>query len=384
MAFAVYYRILMYKHIGSPPYNKEKGRQRKMKKAVLAVLAVSFAAFLAMPAAAETFTTADGVLSVELPNDDWKEIEDSNKWVVLSDGDDIITIEHYSNGEKLPDMSVADDHYVNVYQAIASTQNEVFIITGGVVDSEKISEVANIIVSAKVLKYDTKLAVHKEDAPAPSEFSVAAADKTMYVTASGLNVRKGWSTEEELLGTLEYGTQVHVTGVVQKNGADYGWNQISYGSGSGYVSANFLSDSAPAQASNSSSGSSSGSGYSGNVKTVYDEFGESTTLYEGTDGLWRDKSGTAYTRLSDTEFQVYEGTKRVYTYDISAVTNDYAPEEYSDSSDGVVTAYDEFGEAVTLYESSDGYWYDREGTAYIRHSANDFQVNEGNKHLTVY
>ena len=114
-----------------------------MKKAVLAVLAVSFAAFLAMPAAAETFTTSDGVLSVELPNDDWKEIEDSNKWVVLSDGDDTVSIEHYSNGEKLPDMAIADDHYVNVYQAIASTQNEVFIITGSVVDSEKISEVAN-------------------------------------------------------------------------------------------------------------------------------------------------------------------------------------------------------------------------------------------------
>ena len=49
-----------------------------------------------------------------------------------------------------------------------------------------------------------------------------------------------------------------------------------------------------------------------------------------------------------------------------------------------MTAYDENGTAVTLYESTDGYWYDSEGTAYIRHSDTDFQVNEGNKHLTVY
>ena len=370
-----------------------------MKKTVIAALALALAASMSVPAVAETqetqetlettaaaettdtsstFTTSDGVLSVVLPNDTWKEVEDPSKWVVLSDGDDIVTIEHYSNGEKLPEMAVADDHYVRVYQAVASTQNEVFVITGGVVDSDKIGEVANIIMSAKVLKYDTKLAVSKEDQASTSEFSVVPTDKTMYVTASGLNVRAGYSTDDQILGTLGYGESVHVTGVVQRNGADYGWYQVSYGNGTGYVSANFLSDTEPEKK------DPVGPSYTGNVKTVYDEFGESTTLYEGTDGLWRDKSGTAYTRLSDTEFQVYEGTKRVYTYDISAVTNDYAPEEYSDSSNGVVTAYDEFGEAVTLYESSDGYWYDRDGTAYIRHSANDFQVNEGNKHLTVY
>ena len=146
-----------------------------MKKTVIAALALALAASMSVPAVAETqetqetlettaaaettdtsstFTTSDGVLSVVLPNDTWKEVEDPSKWVVLSDGDDIVTIEHYSNGEKLPEMAVADDHYVRVYQAVASTQNEVFVITGGVVDSDKIGEVANIIMSAKVLKYD--------------------------------------------------------------------------------------------------------------------------------------------------------------------------------------------------------------------------------------
>ena len=84
----------------------------------------------------------------------------------------------------------------------------------------------------------------------------------------------------------------------------------------------------------------------------------------------------AYTRLSETEFQVYEGTKRVFTFNPASGGSSQDP--------GVVTAYDENGTAVTLYESTDGYWYDSEGTAYIRHSDTDFQVNEGNKHLTVY
>ena len=104
------------------------------------------------------------------------------------------------------------------------------------------------------------------------------------------------------------------------------------------------------------------------------------------DGFWRDREGTAYVRLTEYEFQVYEGTKRMYTYDITGVTNDYNPDDYvqDSASNGVVTAYGEDGTAVTLYESTDGYWYDREGTAYVRHSDSDFQVYEGNKHLTVY
>ena len=355
-----------------------------MKKAVLAALAATFVFCLAIPAAAETFTSPDGVLSIELPNENWKEVEDSSKWIVLSDGGNVLSIDHFSNGEKLPDMSIANDYYVNVYQAVFSTQNEVFIITGSVLDSAKIPEVTNMILSAKVLKYDTKLAIRKDDTPAASEFAVIAVDKTMYVTSDGLNVRAGCSTNDHIIGTFAYGSAVRVIGVVQRNGADYGWYQVSYGNATGYVSSSFLADNAPAQKKETESTEASPANtYSGAVKTVYGEDGSVTTIYEAMDGLWRDKAGTAYVRLSDTEFQVYEGTKRVFTYDITEITNDYVPEE-DNASDGVVTAYDDEGTAVTLYESTDGFWYDREGTAYVRHSYSDFQVYEGNKHLTVY
>ena len=360
-----------------------------MKKSILAAFALSLAVCLSIPAAAteepkaQTFTAANGVLSIELPNENWKEVEDPTKWIVLSDGGNVVTIEHFSNGEKLPDMTVANDYYVNVYQAVFSTQNEVFIITGSVVDAAKIPEIANMIMTAKVLKYDTKQAIRKADTPAVSEFSVLPTDQTKYVVADGLNVRAGCSTDDQILGSFVYASAVHVTGVVQRNGEDYGWYQVSYGNGTGYVSANFLSDYQPETTAAAETSSSDGMN-SGNVKTVYTEEGTTLTLYEGMDGLWRDREGTAYVRVSDTEFQVYEGTKRVYTYDITTVTNDYNPADYNDATAGVVTAYREDGTAVTLYESTDGYWYDRSGTAYIRHSDSDFQVVDGNKHVTVY
>ena len=422
-----------------------------MKKTILAALAAAFAAFLCMPAAAETFTTSDGVLSVELPNDNWKEIEDTSKWVTFTDGANMVTIDHFSNGEKLPDMTVADDHFVNVYQGVFSTQNEVFIITGGVVDAEKIPEVTNMILSAKVLIYDTKTAVRKDDAPSHSDFSVAPVSKTMYVTADGLNVRKGWSTDDPVIGSYANGAAVQITGLVQKNGEDYGWYQVSYEGNTGYVSAGFLSDNAPEQKGDSypdtytgnaktvyeedgsaftlyeatdgywydkngtryvrqsdsefqvyegtkrvsvyppSSEPSTGYDYTGANETVYDESGSTYTLYECTDGLWRTIDGSAYTRVSDDQFQAYEGTKRVTIYDNSVVTNDEEPDysddnsqDSGDSANGVVTAYEEDGTAVTLYENSDGLWYDADGTAYVRHSDSDFQVYEGNRHLTVY
>lgn len=47
--------------------------------------------------------------------------------------------------------------------------------------------------------------------------------------------------------------------------------------------------------------------------TAYDEYGTACTLYEDPDGYWREDDGTTYIRLSDTQFQVKEGTKRLTT-----------------------------------------------------------------------
>lgn len=331
-----------------------------IRKTLIALLAMIAALCFAVPAAAETFTSEDGVFSIELPNENWKQVEDPAKWIALSDGGSVITVEHYSNGEKLPDISVADNQYVNVYQAVFSTQNEVFIITGSVVDAAKIPEVANAIISAKVLKYDTKLAVGKEKEIKTKEFSIVPAEKTMYVTAEWLNVRRGCSVDEMAIGGFGYGASVKVLGAVYRNGEDIGWRQVEYEGGTGYVSGKFLSDTKPEpkkeekKTEESSSKSSSEITYTGSVKTVYDEYGEAFTLYEGTDGYWRDRSGTEYVQLSDTEFQVRNGNKRLstyYSYDDSFETGDgyHAPGDQPDYY------YDDDDDNNYDFETGDGY-----------------------------
>ena len=299
-----------------------------IRKTAAAILTAIAALCFVMPASAETFISQDGILSIELPNENWKEIEDVNTWIALSDGANVITIEHYANGEKLPEIPVADTHYVNVFQAAFSTQNEVFMVIGSVVDAAVIPEITQSIMSLKVLKYDTKRALVKEAEVSTSEFTVVPTDKTMYVTADYLNVRNACSTDSQTIGGYGKGSEVKVTGSVQRNGADLGWYQVKYEGATGYVSAEFLSDTAPASTgSNSGSDSSSDSVYTGNVVSVFDENGTSYTLYQGTDGLWRDKSGTAYSRLSDTDFQAWEGTKRLSVYNYGPDNYDYSDQE---------------------------------------------------------
>ena len=231
-----------------------KGRKLKMsifskmfrKAAIGAAAAGVLTACVAIPTMAQpqTYTSSDGVLSIELPDESWKEMTDPANWIVLSDGSNTVTIQHFANGEKLPERQIADNHYVNVLEAMFSSKNEVFLITGALTDTSKCAEVATMMSSARVLKYDTKTAIQKETAAA-SEFSIVPADEILYSTASGLYVRTGCSTSETVIGTLGYGESVKVTGRVQRNGADYGWVQVSYNSTTGYVYAGFLSSTKP-------------------------------------------------------------------------------------------------------------------------------------------
>ena len=342
-----------------------------MKKSLLAALVAAAALSAALPAYAETFTAPNGVLSIDLPNENWKLMQDPSKWLVFSDGANMLTVEHLSNGEKLPAMSVADDHYVDVYQAVFSTQNEVFIITGSVVDSDVIPDVTNAIMSAKVLQYDTKLAVKKENpetesataaAEATGQYSVAAMSATMYATA-GVNVRAGYSTSDAVLGGVAQGSSVTVTGVVQKNGKDYGWYQVSYNGVTGYISGAFLTDKAPA------SGSSTNIVFTGVAKTIYYGTGEAVTVYQATDGSWYDNTGKAYTQTSDYEFTAKDGNV-LTIYKPQASSNNYA-------IGSPFTVYWANGNAETLTLYSDGYYYSSGWVRYWDNGDNTFSGMDG-------
>ena len=50
-----------------------------MKKSLLAALVAAAALSAALPAYAETFTAPNGVLSIDLPNENWAQLEDPSK-----------------------------------------------------------------------------------------------------------------------------------------------------------------------------------------------------------------------------------------------------------------------------------------------------------------
>ena len=217
-----------------------------MKLRALAI-GLGIAVLSASCAFAETITTGDGVLSIETPDETWVQTTDPNYWFVVSDGKNTITVDHLSNGEKLPAVDVAGSGYEAVYQAFVSTNNEVFVVKGLAASKEKLAAMMETIGTIKVLKYDTKTAIQKETKAAASQFGLRAIGATYYVTTDELNVRNGCSTDEASVGVLKYGEAVTVNGAVTKDGADYGWYQIQFNGASAYVSAAFLSETAPAQ-----------------------------------------------------------------------------------------------------------------------------------------
>lgn len=78
-----------------------------------------------------------------------------------------------------------------------------------------------------------------------NEMTAAAISKTMYVTADMLYVRSIPSTMGEIIDTYTYGDSVLVTGRADQNGESNGWFRVAVNNTEGFVSAEFLSDTAP-------------------------------------------------------------------------------------------------------------------------------------------
>ena len=352
-----------------------------MKKLLFAVM-TALMLLAAATVSAATLTTADGVLSIETPdNENWVQVNDQNHWVTITNGNDTVTIDHLSNGEKLPEVQIADGNYAAVYQAYVSTKNEVFIVKALASDTQDLETLMKIIGTIKVLKYDTKTAIQTA-APAAqtSETGVRAINATYYCTGSDVNVRSGCSTDDAKIGSLSLGQEVYVVGAVMKNGQDTGWYQINYNGGTGYVSSAFLSASKPASAPAGKPAAATATPTPapgadqakpvGDPIAVYDEYGNPRgSIYEYSDGSFRDQNGKKVDYQRNGVY--YNGSEYLYT------------SRHFNDEEGV-KVYDEFGESYMLYRGSDGYWRDDSGTVYTRVSDSEFQVREGTKRLSVY
>ena len=253
----IYLHHVQAKKTNFDKLNEEETVMKGKMKALLAGIAMGTMLLGAGAVHAAEFTTVDGVLSIETPSNLWVQTVDPKHWFVISDGKNSITIDHLSNGEKLPEVEVANDDNAAVFQAFVSTKNEVFVVKGLAASMEDLGILMDTTGTIKVLKFDTKTAIQTANAPVrASEFGLRAINAEYYVTTDELNVRNGCSTDEAKIGTLTYGQKVMVNGAVTKNGADYGWYQIQYNGGVAYVSAGFLSAAAPT-GNNASSNTSS-------------------------------------------------------------------------------------------------------------------------------
>ena len=125
---------------------------------VLAMLCCGVSAFAEAPAG-ETFVSPDGVLSIQAPTAQWRALSSPGCWFLIGDESSYILIDHLSNGEKLPDVTVANDAYKAVSQSFVSTPNEVFIVKGLAAEQDDLPAIMNIIGTIKILRFDTKTAV---------------------------------------------------------------------------------------------------------------------------------------------------------------------------------------------------------------------------------
>ena len=139
---------------------------------------------------------------------------------------------------------------------------------------------------------------------------------------------------------------------------DGDWIVVSLRGAAGWIYDPARSGSSDPAAPQDDSGDS-GDSSQGEVITAYDEFGEAYTLYEGTDGYWRDNSGTAYDRLSDTEFQVHEGTKRLSV-------NYPADGSDEESGDTAFTVYASDGSTVLIHPTGGAMYEDANGRTYVK------------------
>ena len=308
---------------------------------------------------APVYQTEDGVLSIEAPSSDWQIMSDPNHWFVVSDGGDVIAIDHFSNGESLPAPEVAGSETEAVYHAYVSTKNEVFVIKGSALKQEDLETVMKAIATIKVLKYDTKTAIAQEK-PEASQYSLRAINETYYSTSDHLNVRIGCSTNDTSIGHLSKGEAVKVIGAVTKDGKDIGWYQIDFSGTTAYVSAEYLTKTKP------------GSEKKVDSFTVYAKDGSSAEIHLVEGQTYEDAKGRTYIKQEDDVYycittDVYYSTNREKFYtgaDYGEIADETMPvEESSQSKEFEVYAHD--GSSVTIHFVEGKTYEDSKGRTYI-------------------
>ena len=337
------------------------------KRHVICGMVMGLMMAFAVTAAAATFTTDDGVISIVTPDAEdgssaWLQTVDPNYWFTISDGKSTITIDHLSNGENLPQVQIAGENgnYEGVFQMFLSTKDEVFVIKAMTPARDDLAKMIDIVSTVKVLKYGTKTAIENDTAAEVSEFGIRAINATYYVTADELNVRSTCSTDSNILGVLKRGDEVTVKGAVQRNGADYGWYQIAYGGREAYVSAGFLSDKKPTEEKPAPSNEK----YAvSNGFTVYDIYGSNQgKLVKYSDGYYYSNDMQPYQDKGNGSYYGLNTGDTLYNYNPNPSGGDTSP----GSQPGAFPVWDAKGgsQGYLVPHTDDAYYYSNDMQPY--------------------
>ena len=104
---------------------------------------------------------------------------------------------------------------------------------------KSLNEYYYYILNAQVVvdEYQAPADVETGENTVVENVNVTGVNKHMMVTSSGLNIRSSWSKDSKLLGTVNYGTDLTVTGL-----CDNGWVQVLYKGETGYVNGDYVQD----------------------------------------------------------------------------------------------------------------------------------------------
>lgn len=229
-----------------------------MKKSIISVVLASvMTAVLAMTAIAGEadaakedkkieLKTADEVVTIMVPNDEWKQIDNKTVNEHLTDGDCEININFYKADAKLPERIKADDNFAVTFETVCSNAKYVFIVSAFGKEEDDFDEIKEAVdsITIDVEKITDEMLEHKEIVK--DEYTVKDENYTAWVSSTeGLNLRDGGSTQNNILCFMPFRSKVTVTGTVLHNGTDNGWKRVNFNGVVGYASSAFLALSEP-------------------------------------------------------------------------------------------------------------------------------------------
>ena len=284
-------------------------------------------------------TSKDGLVELDLPNQRWAELHSDEHTLLFSDGDCAIAIDLYKTTDTLPSIPLSDETHKLIFTSTVSVNGYVLFITGYAHEEEDFSPIGTAIKSIQVDKTKVPEAVEPEDT---HDYTVQDANYSAWVTATALNVRSASGTDATVIASLPKSTKVTVIGEVLEDGRYIGWSKIKMSNGTvGFVASQFLSTSQPKAEPQRT----------GNTKTLWSERGTAYTLYEYSDGSWKNGDGTTFWPNTFSTW-INSAGKTLYDYDPSAPVEPEKPTKTGTSTQ----LWDSTGIDVTVYFYSDNVW----------------------------